>query len=147
MEVSLSTQLLTRYSTNKGPGGTAGCLLANRLASTRRKPSVLLVEFGGDGSDENLRNPYERFANAFIRPELSYDYSTTPQAALDGLSLPYARGKGLGGTSAVNFMIYATGASRDFDHWARVVGDTTWGWEASKQRLRRVKQPILKRNI
>lgn len=145
LEVSLSTSHPKFY--DKVLGGTAGCLLANRLASTSSKPSVLLVESGGDGSDENLRNPYERYMNAFIRPELSYGYSTTPQTALGGLSLPYARGKGLGGSSAVNFMVYASGPSRDFDHWADVVGDTTWGWKASKERLRRVKQPISKGNI
>ena len=122
-------------------GGTAGCLLANRLASTKKRPTVLLVELGGDGSNITQRNPYERYLNAFIYPDLEHGYTTEAQAGLNGRALPYARGKGLGGSTALNFMIYTPGSSADFDRWAELVGDKDWAWDVTKERLRRVRLP------
>lgn len=128
------------YLTNKKiyPGGTAGCLLANRLASSKKRPSILLIEIGGDNSDITNRIPYNRFLNAYTKPDLDHGYMTTPQSALDGKKLPYARGKGLGGSSLTNFGLYTRGASADYDRWAELVGDEDWGWQKMRERFKQV---------
>jgi choline dehydrogenase len=82
----------------------SGCLLASRLSSAGKKPSVLLVEAGGDGANIEYRNPYERFSNQLI-PVLDYSYKSMPQKALGGAQLDYYRGRGLGGTSLTNFLV------------------------------------------
>jgi choline dehydrogenase-like flavoprotein len=85
-------------------GGTAGCLVAAKLASTESRPSVLLVEAGAEPVGDTLGSPYDRFTPVFTRPDLDHGYSTTAQSQLNGRVLPYARGKGLGGSSILNFM-------------------------------------------
>ncbi|KAL2009579.1 hypothetical protein VTN00DRAFT_5386 [Thermoascus crustaceus] len=119
-------------------GGTAGCLLAARLAASKKKPSVLLVEMGGENDDVADRIPYERFLTAFKTPKMELGYQTTPQAALGGKQIPYARGKGLGGTSAINFTSYTRGPAADYDRWAELVGDEDWGWMRSKERFKKI---------
>ncbi|KAF2010118.1 GMC oxidoreductase [Aaosphaeria arxii CBS 175.79] len=110
-------------------GGTAGCLLAHRLAHTQSRPSVLVVEAGPKPEGEHLRAPYHRFAPAFTRPDLDYEYSTIPQKELNGRVVPYNRGKGLGGSSILNFAVYLYGSSEDYNRWAELVGDDAWKWE------------------
>ncbi|RFU30761.1 hypothetical protein B7463_g5582, partial [Scytalidium lignicola] len=119
-------------------GDTAGCLLAKRLASTKKKPSVLLVEAGGDGLDTTHRMPANRFLNAFTKPDWDYNYVLTPNPVLDGKALPYARGKGLGGSSLINFMVYTRGATADYDRWAELVGSEEWTWQKSEERFKRI---------
>lgn len=119
-------------------GGTAGCILARRLASAMTKPSVLLIEVGGDGADIEHRIPSERFLNAFTKPDLDHAYSTTPQQAIGGKTLPYARGKGLGGSTLINFMAYTRGSASYYDHWAQLVGSDDWAWNKTKERFKKV---------
>jgi choline dehydrogenase-like flavoprotein len=76
------------------PGGTAGLLLANRLASTPFKPSILVIEAGPDRSDKKYRNPSQRYLLAFTHPELDHGYSTVPQVGLSGRQLPNMRARG-----------------------------------------------------
>lgn len=85
-------------------GGTAGCRLANTLAEASTKPSVLLIEGGGIPTGDTILSPYDRYTPAFTRPDLNYGYNTTPQTELNGRVIPYLRGKGLGGSSIMNFM-------------------------------------------
>lgn len=115
--------------------------MASRLASSKKTPSVLLVEIGDSDSDITDRIPYSRYLNAFTKPKLDHGYMTTPQSALDGKKLPYARGKGLGGSSAINFMVYTRGASADYDRWAKLAGDEDWGWQKTKERFKQVTMP------
>lgn len=100
----------------------------------------MLIEIGGDDSDITDRIPYKRFS-AFMKENLDHGYITTPQSALDGKKLPYARGKGLGGSSTVNFMVYTRGASADYDRWAELVGDGDWAWQKTKERFKQVARP------
>ena len=86
-----------------GVGGTSGCLLAATLSSTQSRPSVLLIEAGGEPVGDTLRSPYDRYTPAFTRPDLDHGYSTTAKSQLNGRVLPHARGKGLGGSSALTF--------------------------------------------
>ncbi|MCJ1453409.1 hypothetical protein MMC28_003756 [Mycoblastus sanguinarius] len=119
-------------------GGTAGCLLANKLASRSTRPSILLIEAGGNASDIDYRSPAERYYQAFTRTELDHGYITTPQNVLNGRTLPYTRGKGLGGTSLLNFMVYTTGSAADYDQWGDMVGDDDWSWERTLERYKNI---------
>ncbi|KAK9482111.1 GMC oxidoreductase [Lipomyces starkeyi] len=114
-------------------GGTAGCLLAASLAAAPSKPSVLIIEAGAHDGDVSLHSPFDRFRVAFARPDLNYGYSTTPQASLKNRCLPYFRGKGLGGSSLINFLFYMYGSKDDYNQWAQLVGDDRWRWENIKE--------------
>ena len=109
--------------------GNCGASLAGNLSASKAKPSVLLIEAGGENAKDNLRIAGERFLNVYKNPELRFDYRTTPQSALDGRVLPYLRGKGLGGSSIANHLTYTRGSSEDYDLWAEIVGDNAWKWD------------------
>ena len=105
---------------------------------------MLLVEAGGKGLDETDRHPYNRFMNAFVLPQVDHGYETVPQQGLGGRVVSYQRGKGLGGSTMLNFMVYTKGPSVDWDRWAELVGDRDWSWEEVKQRYRRVSHTLIK---
>jgi choline dehydrogenase-like flavoprotein len=112
-------------------------LIANRLVSTKKNPSVLIIE-AGDHGDVEHRVPYARYLNVFTRPDLDHGYVTGPQTALDNKVLPYPRGKGMGGSSMTNFMIYTRGAAGDYDEWAQLAGSDDWSWDAALKRFHKV---------
>jgi choline dehydrogenase-like flavoprotein len=62
-------------------------------------------------------------------PRTDWCWRTEPEARLGGRSIPYARGRVLGGCSSINAMIYMRGQARDFDEWAALTDDDAWGWE------------------
>ncbi|KAK9364672.1 GMC oxidoreductase [Lipomyces kononenkoae] len=119
-------------------GGTAGCLLAANLAAAATRPSVLIIEAGNHDQDTSLHSPFDRFRVIFARTELNYGYMTTPQTSLNNRRLPYYRGKGLGGSSLVNFLFYLYGSKEDYNRWADVVGDDAWNWDHVKEALKKV---------
>ncbi|KAI0905045.1 hypothetical protein F4823DRAFT_159073 [Ustulina deusta] len=116
-------------------GGPAGCAAAVSLARSAKKPSVLLLEAGGDNADRNLRVSGQRFTT-FMSPDLNWGYKTTPQASCAGRELDYSRGIGLGGSSAINFGVYSIGARDDYEEWARLVGDNSFGWDCMQRRFK-----------
>jgi choline dehydrogenase-like flavoprotein len=118
-------------------GGTAGCLLSYQLAAAAPERSILLLERGGANSDVSLYNPYDKYTAPF-REDVTEEKYTTPQRALDGRSLPYYVGRGLGGTGIINTMVWHYGCDADFDRWADCVGDQTWSWENVKQGFKKV---------
>jgi choline dehydrogenase-like flavoprotein len=69
---------------------------------------------------------------------LDYAYLTAPQVAMENKVLPYARGKGMGGSSMINFMVYTRGAAGDYDEWAKLVGSDDWSWDAALKRFHKV---------
>jgi hypothetical protein len=78
----------TEMTSNICIGGTSGLRLANRLAFSPSKPSLILLEARSDNSgDINHRDPSKRWSLPFINPELDYGYATTPQPGLKDLSL------------------------------------------------------------
>ena len=107
--------------------GTAGCLMANRLSADGRH-RVLLVEAGGNDDYHWIHIPVG-YLYCIGNPRTDWLYSTEPDPGLNGRSLRYPRGKVLGGCSSINGMIYMRGQSRDYDHWADVVGDARWRWD------------------
>ncbi|OHW89425.1 glucose-methanol-choline oxidoreductase [Colletotrichum incanum] len=118
-------------------GGTAGCLLASRLATTETKPSVVLLEGGRDINKPEYRRTAERFST-IAQPGLDYGYISTPQEHARNRRVPQARGKGLGGSSATNFQVWSLGAREEFDEWAAAVGDDSWGFESVLERVKKV---------
>jgi choline dehydrogenase len=108
-------------------GGTAGCLLANRL-TRKRDTTVLLIEAGGKDDYVWIHIPVG-YLHCIGNPRTDWLFKTEPDAGLAGRSLIYPRGKVLGGSSSINGMIYMRGQSGDYDHWAELSGDPSWRWD------------------
>lgn len=83
--------------------GPSGCALSRRLADSAQKPSVLLIEAGEANDHPSLLVPGDRFTLFAAKPELNWGYKTLPQKHLKGQEIDYSRGKGLGGSTAINF--------------------------------------------
>ncbi|MGB1160821.1 MAG: GMC family oxidoreductase [Alphaproteobacteria bacterium] len=107
-------------------GGTAGCLLANRL-SADPNVSVLLIEAGGSDRRFWINVPVGYLYN-MGNPNVDWCYKTEADPGLNGRSLNYPRGKVLGGCSSINGMIYMRGQAADYDAW-RQMGNAGWGWD------------------
>ena len=107
--------------------GTAGCVLANRLTQDPGV-SVLLIEAGGKDDYAWIHIPVG-YLYCIDNPRTDWRFRTEPDAGLNGRSLIYPRGKVLGGCSSINGMIYMRGQSRDYDAWATLTGDASWGWD------------------
>jgi choline dehydrogenase-like flavoprotein len=123
----------TPFPANLLSGGTSGCVLAHTLSTTSSRPRILLLEAGSTPSGAYLRAPFHRFAPAFLRPDLDHGYVSEPEAYLNDRTINYTRGKGLGGSSILNFGVYLYGAKDDYETWAEEVGDSEWGWESVQQ--------------
>ncbi|CAO3431168.1 GMC family oxidoreductase [Azospirillum endophyticum] len=107
-------------------GGTAGCVLANRL-SADPDVSVLLLEAGGKDSWVWLHIP-AGYLFCIGNPRTDWCFKTEAEPGLNGRSIHYARGKVLGGCSSINGMIAMRGQARDYDEWATITGDSRWSW-------------------
>ena len=107
-------------------GGTAGCVLANRL-SAERNHRVLLLEAGGKDNWIWIHIPLG-YIYCIGNPRTDWCYKTEAEPGLNGRQILYARGKVIGGSSSINAMLYLRGQSQDYDEWARVTGDDGWAW-------------------
>jgi choline dehydrogenase len=107
-------------------GGTAGCLLANRLSADPAS-RVLLLEAGGQASWIWIHIPVG-YLFCIGNPRTDWCYRTEADPGLNGRSILYARGRVLGGGSSINAMLYLRGQERDYDEWARLCGDSSWSW-------------------
>ena len=110
-------------------GGTAGCLLANRLSADHNK-LVLLIEAGGNDDYLWVHIPVG-YLYCIGNPRTDWLFATDPDPGLNGRSLRYPRGKVLGGCSSINGMIYMRGQARDYDAWGTGDGfgaNPGWGW-------------------
>ena len=110
-------------------GGSAGATLASRL-SENPAVSVALVEAGGEGRDRVIRVPLLMVAAVLGIPSkaLNWSFGTVPQPGLNGRRGYQPRGRGLGGSSAINAMVYARGNRRDYDGWA-ALGCAGWSYD------------------
>jgi choline dehydrogenase len=121
--------------------GSAGCVLANRLSAD---PSnrVLLLEAGGNDNWIWFHIPVG-YLFAIGNPRADWLLKTEVQPGLNGRSLNYPRGKVVGGSSAINGMIYMLGQSADYDNW-RQLGLPGWSWEDVRPYFRRHVDHFLK---
>ncbi|WP_341646960.1 GMC family oxidoreductase [Thauera sp. SDU_THAU2] len=117
-------------------GGAAGCVLANRL-SADPDVSVLLLEAGNDERWIWTRIPVG-YLYCINNPRTDWCYKTEPEPGLNGRSIIYARGKGLGGSTLINAMLYLRGQARDYDSWAEATGDAGWAWKEVMPLFKRV---------
>jgi choline dehydrogenase len=106
--------------------GSAGCVLANRL-SADPKNRVLLLEAGGNDNWIWFHIPVG-YLFAIGNPRSDWMLKTEPERGLNGRSLNYPRGKVIGGSSAINAMVYMRGQAGDYDHW-RQLGLPGWSWD------------------
>ncbi len=104
--------------------GSAGCVVAARLAESGSK--VLLLEAGGEDDWINIRIP--AMMDTIMDSPYDWGYRTVPQAGLYGRRIALNRGKVLGGTSCMNYMVYMRGNRGDYDHW-RQLGNEGWAYE------------------
>lgn len=106
--------------------GSAGCVLANRLTADP-SVTVALLEAGGPDRNPWLHIPAGYFRTMF-NPDLTWQFDCGPEPHLDGRIVPWPRGRVLGGTSAVNGLLYVRGQAQDFDMW-RQLGNAGWSYQ------------------
>ncbi len=108
-------------------GGSAGSTMASRLTEDPNV-SVCLLEAGGEGNGILVRAPVGAVAMLPGRPKIcNWAFETEPQPGLNGRRGYQPRGKTLGGSSAINAMLYVRGQKEDYDNWANQ-GNEGWDW-------------------
>ncbi len=116
--------------------GSAGCVLANRL-SADPACRVLLIEAGGENKSYLVPIP-KGFSKLVLDPK-HCDHYAVGQPRGNGVDVKegWVRGRGLGGSSAINGMIYVRGQPKDFDSWTELAGPE-WNWEHMKRAYRSI---------
>ncbi len=117
-------------------GGSGGSAVAGRLSEAGK--SVCLLEAGPRNNGMLIRTPGFM---PFLRNASNYRFETVPQKGLNGRTGYQPRGRGLGGSSAINAMIYIRGNGWDYDNWARL-GCTGWGYEDVLPYFRRAEHNV-----
>src|SRR5262245_48965985 len=105
--------------------GSAGSALANRLTESGRY-QVLLLEAGGE--THPLSRVPVSFAKFIKKPGVNWLYSSEPEPSNGGRPIPVPRGRMLGGSSAINGMVWVRGQRQDYDDWAQL-GNRGWSWQ------------------
>lgn len=114
--------------------GSAGCVLANRL-SARDGSTVLLLEAGAPDDKREISIP-AAFSELF-KSDHDWEYYTDPQSELNDRRLYWPRGKTLGGTSAINAMVFCRGHPSEYDYWSENGADG-WEWDTVRSVYKRL---------
>lgn len=106
--------------------GSAGCVLADRLSADGQN-KVLLLEFGGSDRSIFIQMP-AALAYPMHSKKYNWGYESEPEPALNNRRLNCPRGKGLGGSSSINGLVYVRGNPMDFEGWQNDHGAQGWGY-------------------
>lgn len=108
-------------------GGTAGLVIAARLTEN---PSVKVgvIEAGQNRMDDKQISTPSLYPTLIGRPEYDWCMQSTPQPAAGNKTYSMPRGKVLGGSSAINYLMYVRGSRKDYDNW-EALGNKGWGWD------------------
>ena len=117
--------MLDRFDIIIVGAGSAGCVLAARLTEDSKR-RVLLLEAGGSDDDPRVLTPAK--FGTLSNTRFDWAFRTSPQGELSGRQIAYPRGRCIGGTGSINYMIYLRGHPTDYDTWAQM-GATGWGWD------------------
>ncbi|PNG27385.1 GMC family oxidoreductase [Methylocella silvestris] len=107
-------------------GGTAGCVLANRL-STSGQRKILLLEAGPRDRSIWIHLPIG-YGKTMFHKTLNWGFYTEPEPAMNGRRIYWPRGRTLGGSSSINGLIFIRGQAADYDRWAQA-GNDGWSWK------------------
>ncbi|MGI9438493.1 MAG: choline dehydrogenase [Parvibaculales bacterium] len=108
--------------------GSAGCVLAGRLSEDADN-SVMLLEAGGKDKNLFIHMPAGYSQLVPERNDQNYGFETEAEPTLDGRQMYWPRGRGWGGSSSINAMVYIRGNAYDYDHWNQL-GNAGWSYES-----------------
>lgn len=107
-------------------GGSAGCVLASRL-SENPDISVILIEAGGEDWNPLIHIP-AGYIKTMVNPAMNWMFTSKPEPRTGNRAIALPRGKVLGGSSAINAMLYVRGQAQDYDLWAQK-GNLGWSYQ------------------
>jgi choline dehydrogenase len=116
---------MTQYDYIVIGAGSAGCVVANRLTQDS-DTTVLLLEAGNPDTKPEIHIPSKMVS--LLGSEVDWGYFSEPEPYLNGRKMLCSRGKVLGGSSSINFMMYVRGNPHDYDHWQEL-GNPGWSYQ------------------
>lgn len=134
-QTRLNANLKSTYDFIICGAGSSGSVIARRLAENS-DVHVLLIEAGGSDEAESVLDPALWPTN--LGTERDWSFQAEPNPHLDGRALSMSMGKGLGGGSSVNVMVWARGHRADWDQFATEAGDESWNYESVLDIYRRI---------
>ncbi|NEQ13520.1 MAG: GMC family oxidoreductase, partial [Moorea sp. SIO3E2] len=107
-------------------GGSAGSIVASKLAASDSNSQILLIEAGKLLLNPKMYNPSDWFEVLQQHPEIDWGYKSVPQTNLNNRVIMLPQAKALGGCALHNAMVYVRGGRSDFDEWGKVAPGWSW---------------------